>query len=140
MHAPKIKTWQTATPSQTVFDALLGVVQSGKFTIVALNNEYRKLAFISGRTPLSWGQEYLAEVVESDGQTRLEIVCGGVDGAPKALMDGWKNGRAAGKLVANVTAVVEGSASAPVQARASFATLPDGTTVPWTGADYPAKA
>lgn len=140
MRAPKLKTWTTTSPAPMVFDALLGVVQQGKYTILALNNEHRKLAFTRGKTALSWGQEYLAEVIEADGQTQLQIVCGQIDGAPKALMDGWKNGKAAGKLIAEVTAVVEGSASAPVVPTASFATMVDGTTVPWTGPEYPAEA
>lgn len=138
MRAPKLKTWSTTSPASTVFDGLLGVVQSGKYTIVALNNEHRKMAFTRGKTALSWGQEYVAEVIEADGQTQLQIVCGQIDGAPKALMDGWKNGKAADKLIVEVTAVVEGSATAPVEPTASFATLADGTTVPWTGPDYPA--
>ena len=139
MHAPKLKTWTTTAPTSTVFEALLGVVQTGKYTIFALSNEQQRLLFTSGKTALSWGQEYVAEVREVDGRTQLEVVSGGHDGAPKALMDGWKNGKAADKVVAAVTAAVEGSTPAPATPTASFATTPSGATVPWSGDDLPTE-
>ena len=139
MHAPKQKTWSTASPPSTVFDALLGVVQSEKHTILGLTNEHRKLVFTSGPSPLSWGREFVAEVREADGRTHLDLVCGAVDNAPKALLDGWKNGKAADKLLAAVAAAVDGSKPAPAIPTESFATQVDGTTVPWTGPDYPIR-
>lgn len=140
MHAPKLKTWTTSTAdASTVFDALLGVVQSGKYTVVGLTNEHRKILFTSGKSALSWGQEYVGEVTEADGGTQVDLVCGGVDGAPKALLDGMKNSKKADKVLAAVAAAVDGSTPAPATPTASFATLADGSTVPWTTPEYPGQ-
>lgn len=140
MHAPKLKTWTTTAPASTVFDALLGVVQAGKYTIFGVTNEHHKMLFASGKSALSWGQDYVAEVSEVDGRTQLDLVCGGVDGAPKALLDGMKNSKKADKVLAAVAAAVDGSAPAPATPVASFATNADGTTLPWTTSEYPGRA
>jgi hypothetical protein len=109
MRATKTKTWTTTSPAPAVFAALQGVVESGKYTLVAQDDANRRLAFTGARSALSWGTEYVAEVTESGGQTRLELVCGGHDDSPKALADGWKHGKAADKLLAAVAAAVDGS-------------------------------
>lgn len=137
MQAPKSKSLQSEATPDVVLAALLGVVQNGKFTLLGVNNEYRKMVFTSGMTGLSWGQEYVAEVNGSGGAATLSLVCGGRDGAPKALLDGWKNGKAADKVIAAVQGVLAGTGASgqPVE---SFATREDGSTAPWTGPDYPA--
>ena len=109
MHAPKAKAWTTTAPAATVYEALLGVAQSGTYTLVAQDDASRKLAFAGGKSALSWGIEYVAEVIESGGQTRVDLVCGGHDGSPKALLDGWKHGKAADKVLAALAAAVDGS-------------------------------
>lgn len=137
MQAARKKTWSSNTTAEETFAALLGVVQNGKFEITALSNEHHKLMFTSGRTALSWGQEYVAEVVPAGNRATLNLECGGLDGRPKALLDGWKNGKAADKVLEAVQDVLTGTAIAPVQTRASFATVKDGTTTPWDGQDLP---
>jgi hypothetical protein len=130
MQAPKTRTSTTdATPDEAL-DALLGVVQHGSYTLVALSNEQRTMHFTSGKTALSWGQEYVAEVRVDGTQTLLALICGGVDGRPKALMDGWKNGKAADKVMTAVEGVLSGTVSAPAKPTASFVTNADGTTGP----------
>ena len=137
MQAIKNKTLSSDTTTEAAFAALLGVVQNGKFKISALSNEHHKILFTSGKTALSWGQEYIAEVVPANGKATLNLQCGGVDGRPKALLDGWKNGKAADKVLAAVQSVLTGGASAPVEQQDSFATASDGSTIPWSGPDLP---
>ena len=138
MQAAKLKTWTTESTAEALFEAILGVVQNGKFTLFAVNNEHRRIMFTTSMSPLSWGREFIGEVDVVEGRTTLNLVCGGVDGRPAALLDPWKNGKAADKFIAEVKSVLDGSTSAPTQAVASFATVGDGTTRPWTGPEYPA--
>ena len=135
MHAPKTRTTDIASSPEAVFAALLGTVQHGKFQLAGLNNELRMVIFTSGKTALSWGQEYVAEVHADSGQARLDVMCGGKDARPKALLDGWKNGKAADKVIAAVHEVLAGTTSAPVQPTPSFITTSDGSTRPWIGRD-----
>lgn len=110
MHQPKTIQTAFAVPASRVFDAALAVAQDGKYTISGVDNAQHKLAFSSGKTLLSWGQEYQLQVQStSDTDSVLHVVCGGIDGAPKALMDGVKNKKIANKLVAKISAVVDGS-------------------------------
>lgn len=120
MQKPKLTTAPFTQPAPEVFEAVLGVVQNGKFTLAALDNERHRIAFSSGKTALSWGHDYLVEVAQGATGAELSLVCGGVDGAPAALMDGWKNGKAAGKVVAAVNDVVNGVTTAHVTPTESF--------------------
>lgn len=137
MQAPKNRTWLSDTTPEATFAALLGVVQNGKFKIFALNNEHHKVLFTSGKGWLSWEQEYLAEVVPASGKATLNLQCGVVNGRPKALLDGWKNGKAADKMLEAVQSALAGGTSAPVQQQDSFSTTTDGSTIPWSGPDLP---
>jgi hypothetical protein len=121
MQRPKLSTTSFKDTTQQVFDALLGVVQHGKFELVALDNDTHTMAFTSGKTALSWGQQYLATVdPDPSGGAQLKLVCGGVDGRPQALLDGWKNGKAGAKVVTAVSGVLDGSTSAPSKPVATF--------------------
>jgi hypothetical protein len=121
MQKPKLSTTTYSATPQQVFDAVLGVVQHGAYELVALDNDSHTLAFTSGKTALSWGQQYIATVEPAAaGQTQLQLMCGGVDGRPSALLDGWKNGKAGAKVVASVGAALDGSAPAPSTPVATF--------------------
>ena len=120
MRATKTKTLNRPATPQHLFDAALGVVQNGKYTTLLLNNELLRIGFVSGKTAISWGQEYLVEIVPSGDGATLTVVCGSHDEAPKALMDGWVSGKAAGKYLAAVESVLDGTTKAPVTPTASF--------------------
>ncbi len=120
MRAAKTKTLDRQNTPQELFDAALGVVQNGKYTLMALSNEQLRIGFVSGKTAISWGQEYVVESAPSAAGSTLTVVCGSHDKAPKALMDGWKGGKAADKFIAAVESVLDGSSTAPVTPTASF--------------------
>jgi hypothetical protein len=120
MRATKTRTLSRPVPPQQLFEAALGVVQNGKYDLLLLNNDLLRLGFVSGKTALSWGQEYLVEAAASGGGATLTVVCGSIDEAPKALMDGWKGGKAADKFVAAVESVLDGTTTAPVTPTESF--------------------
>jgi hypothetical protein len=120
MRATKTRTLDRPTTPEQLFDAALGVVQHGKYTMLLLDTELRRIGFVSGKTAISWGQEYLVEVVPAADGAILTVVCGSHDDAPKALMDGWKGGKAADKYLAAVESVLDGSTTAPVTPTASF--------------------
>lgn len=104
MHAPATKTLALAQSVEEVFAAVVKAVETGKFTMTAVDPGNFKAAFGSGVTGFSWGNEYLATVTPEPKGALLEVVCGGLDGAPKALMDKWKNGKKADKALAAIQA------------------------------------
>lgn len=104
MHAPKTKTLATDVPAEQLFEAVLRTVDSGKYTLTTSDAAARTAAFSSGRTALSWGQAYDATVEPTGQGSTLTLVCGNVDGAPKALLDGFKNGKVADRFVQAVQA------------------------------------
>ena len=126
MRAVKIRTFDSKADGQTLFDVVLGVVQNEKYTLSGLDNAHRTIAFVSGKTALSWGQEFLGEITPSGSGASLRIACGSHDDARKALMDGWKGGKAADQFIAKVTAVLEGTTTAPATPTESFVTTKDG--------------
>jgi hypothetical protein len=108
MHAAKTKTLTAPSTPDELFAAAARVVEGDKFTVVARDDAARSMAFTSGKSALSWGREYLLQVVpDGDGST-LTVVCGGLDDAPTALLDGWKHGKAATKLVESIEAALAG--------------------------------
>ncbi|MFA4927272.1 MAG: hypothetical protein WC558_02060 [Patulibacter sp.] len=106
MHAPKTKSITVPTPPDELFEVLLDTVRDGKFDLLEADADARRASFTSGRTALSWGQQYVGVVEPASDGSSLEVVAGGLDDAPKALMDGWKNGKAADKVVQAVRAHV----------------------------------
>ncbi|MET0928585.1 MAG: hypothetical protein ABWX74_03655 [Aeromicrobium sp.] len=121
MQRPKLITTSYTATVQQVFDAVLGVVQNGKYELVALDNDGHVMAFTSGKTALSWGQQYIATIEASTGGTsQLQLMAGGVDGRPQALLDGWKNQKAGDKVVVAVGSVLDGTTTAPATPVASF--------------------
>lgn len=137
MHAPKNSSTTIQTTPQAAFEAVLGVVQNGKYDLRGVNNETRSLVFLKGMTALSWGTMYLVDVTSDGSGARVNVLVGGRDDAPKALLDGWKHGKAASKLLSEVEAVATGTTSAPASRVESFAKLDDGREVPWDGSEFP---
>jgi len=68
----------------------------------------------------------LVDVEPSASGATLTVLCGSHDDAPKALMDGWKGGRAADKFLVAVETVLDGATTAPVTPTASFVQGEDG--------------
>lgn len=137
MHAPKTASTTIQTTPQAAFEAVLGVVQNGKYDLRGVNNETRSLVFLKGMTALSWGTMYLVDIASDGSGARVNVLVGGRDDAPKALLDGWKHGKAASKLLGEVEGVATGTTSAPATPVASFAKLDDGREVPWVGPEFP---
>ncbi len=104
MHAPKTRTLTTAVTADQLFEAVLRTVDNGKYALTPGDAQGRQATFTSGKTALSWGQEYVASVEPAGEGSTLTLVCGGLDGAPKALLDGWKNSKAADKFLEGVQA------------------------------------
>lgn len=137
MPAAKHVTLRSSQSPEELFAALLEVVQDGEYELAGLSNESHQMLFKSGRTAISWGHYYVATIAELANGSTLNLTIAGVPGAPKALLDGRKNKKAGEMVIDAVDAVlgrVEPVRPTPVE---SFATLEDGTTVPWTGQDYP---
>ena len=133
MHAPKTKDLNTAKSPDELFNVVLSVVQNGKFNLFALSNETKQILFTSGKTALSWGQQYRATVRPESSGASLQLFCGSHDDAPKALMDGWKNGKAADKVIKTVNEALASGQQPAAQPVASFVANEDGSTRPWDG-------
>lgn len=103
MHAPKTKTLQSAHPAEDLFNAVLAAAQAKPYTVDEIDEAAHRLQFSGGKSGISWGHLFVAEVVPSGAGSELRLECGGRDDAPKALLDGWKNGRAADKVIRSVT-------------------------------------
>ena len=125
-----------ADPAET-YAALLGVVQSGKYALTDVCHAEGRVLFARGRSALSWGHFYSAWVRPSPTGTTLRLVVSGVPGAPRALLDGRKNLKAAEKVVTAVAEALAGATKVAATPVASFATLSDGSTVPWESGPHP---
>lgn len=136
--AAKPAILNAAQQTQDVFAVVLQVVQTESFELVGLSNELKMMAFKSGKTALSWGHNYFVGVVaRDDGSSQVQLTTDGVPGAPRALLDGRKNKRAGEKLIASIQAALDSGTPPSPQPVESFATMEDGSTVPWTSGDYP---
>jgi hypothetical protein len=135
--AAKRQTLGSELPEGDLFSAVVHVVQQGGYDIGGLSNERRELVFTSGKTLMSWGHMFAA-VVESDGTgSVLQLAVAGIPGAPQALLDGRKNKKAATQFIADVEAALAEATPPQPEPVTSFATMPDGSTVPWTSGEWP---
>jgi hypothetical protein len=123
-------------PEDDLFSAVVHVVQQGDYEIGGLSNERHELVFTSGRTLMSWGHMFAAVVEPGGTGSVLQLVVVVVPGAPSALMDGRKNKKAATQFIQDVEAALAGPTPQP-EPVASFATMPDGSTVSWTSGEWP---
>ena len=112
MHAPKQQSRVVQATPQSAFDAVLGIAQAKPYELRGVNNELYRLVFLRGKTALSWGTLHLVEVTAPAEGTTVSVTVGGRDDAPKALMDGWKHGKAATKLLDAVESVLAGGTTA----------------------------
>lgn len=136
MGAEKRQTLTSERPEGDLFSAVVLAAQQGGYEIGGLSNERHELVFTSGKTLMSWGHMFAA-VVESDGAgSVLQLVVAVTPGAPPALMDGRKNKKAAAQFIEEVEAALAGGTPQPEPVE-SFATMPDGSTVPWTSGEWP---
>jgi hypothetical protein len=133
MKAARHKTKDYAMEPRALFEAIAGMIQhSDKYALDALSNETLELRFHRGASAMQWGQEYLAAVTGAGAAATLTLTCGGRDGRPSALLDGFKNSKAAGKALDELDAAVADGARAPFDPTESFATDADGVVGPWT--------
>ena len=102
MQSPKTKSISSSKSVDELFAAIRTAVSEGTYEMKSVDEASRTMTFSSGKTALSWGNEYVATVTPSGQGSALELVCGTVDGAPRALLDGWKNGKAADKFLQTV--------------------------------------
>jgi hypothetical protein len=107
MRAAKTRTLSRAVTAEQLYATALSVVEEQKYTLGNADAESLRLAFASGKTAISWGQEFLVEIAPSGEGAEMTVLCGSLDAAPKALMDGWKGGRAADAFVAAVEAALD---------------------------------
>lgn len=137
MGAQKRQVLKSELSEHDLFAAAVHVVQQGEYEIGGLSNERHELVFTSGKTLMSWGHMFGA-VVEPDGSgSALQVVVVVAPGAPKALLDGRKNQKAATQFIEAVEAALAGPTPPQPEPVASFATMPDGSTVPWTDGEWP---
>lgn len=137
MGAEKRQTLTSELPEGDLFSAVLHAAQQGEYDIGGLSNERYELVFTSGKTLMSWGHMFAA-VVQSDGSgSVLTLIVSVAPGAPPALMDGRKNKKAAAQFIEEVEATRAGPTPAQPAPMDSFATMPDGSTVPWTSGEWP---
>ncbi|MDN5895256.1 MAG: hypothetical protein L0H93_14685 [Nocardioides sp.] len=140
MHRPKVNTLAVDNSPDELYGAALTLVQGGKYALLAASNERHRLIFTSGRTALSWGQVYVIEIdPAAGGHTHLKLTCGGVDDAPRAMLDGVKNSRVGHKFIAAMEEALATGAARPAPVE-SFVTVDDqGTTQPWDGQAIPER-
>lgn len=131
MQSPSTKTLSVTVDANALFAAVLGAAQNGKYAVLAVSNEAGRVVLKSGVTAMSWGNEYVVDVAAAPGGAQIAVVCGGVDGAPPALLDGWKNGKKATKFIEAVQGALADPAKFPTTPVASFVTLQDGSIAPW---------
>ncbi|GAB3617792.1 hypothetical protein GCM10027416_23490 [Okibacterium endophyticum] len=136
MKSAKQRTETFNAAPEAVHNALLSVIQNGTYTLVGVQNEHLRSLFSAGMSALSWGTRFISDVTSTGSGSQLSITCGGRDDAPSALLDGWKHGRAADKVIEQVRTALE-SGAAPAQPVESFVLLPDGTATAWTGREWP---
>jgi hypothetical protein len=137
MQRPKKISMTSSRSPQDVVRAALGVIEHGAYQLFALSNEHGRILFVSDKTLMSFPREFIAEVTGTGGGTTLDLVCGMVDGKPMGLIDGRKNKKFAETFVGEVTAVLDGTTSAPATPVDSFWTGDDGSRTPWNGTDLP---
>lgn len=102
MRATKERSADLSQPADAVLAAVHRVLEVGKYELGHSDEAQGSVAFTSGKTALSWGQEYLVRVTPAGAGSTLHVTCGSLDEAPKALLDGWKGGKAADKFIAAV--------------------------------------
>ena len=111
MHAPKIKKLTTTHDADRLFASMVRTIEGGKYTVTDRDDERRLLGFASGKTLMSWGHEYIASVAPTADGANVELMCGGFDDKPKALLDGRKNMKAADAVLAAVKADLDSLAT-----------------------------
>jgi hypothetical protein len=135
--AEKIVTLASPRGAEDLFAALLVAVQEDSYEIGGVQHERRELVFRRGKSALSWGHVFFAVVVPEGAGAELRMQVSGVPGAPRALLDGRKNKAAGEKLLDAVRAVLDQPDAPRPTPVDSFATMPDGSTVPWTDGPFP---
>lgn len=113
------------------FQAALAVIEGGKYDLGGQSNEQLRLIAKSGKTAMSWGHYYAVEVVPDASGSSVRVTSDNPPNAPKALMDGRKNTKAAAKLSQAIQEQIQTGALPPVQPRESFMADDNGSPGPW---------
>lgn len=135
MATTRHKTLSVPIPVSDLFAVTVYTIQQRGHDIRGLSNEISEVLFVSGKTPMSWGHVWAASVVEEGAGSVLQMTVDGVDGAPKALLDGWKNGKTLDKFLAAVEENLTISPRPQPEPVESFQITDDGSVVPWTTRD-----
>lgn len=97
---------QASTDTTKGVEELAQVVRS---TIVAKgygeireSPDGREFHFVTRKSALSWELDGVATVTPGGSGSVLSVTLSGREGAPKALMDGWKTRKAAERLAAEI--------------------------------------
>lgn len=83
-------------PVEQVSAAVVKTVEDGKHVPGEVDTGNFRIAFASGKSALSWGNECIVPVSLAPGGTLFGLECGGIDGAPKGLIEQlnkWTNGK-----------------------------------------------
>ncbi len=139
MAAVKHATLDSHVSEDELFAVLVHVVQQGDYEIAGLSNEQKEMLFTSGKTLMSWGHIFAATVKAEGSGSVLQLTVAVVPGAPKSLMDGRKNQKAATQFIETVEAALAAPTPPQPEPVESFAKMPDGSTVPWTDGEFPGE-
>ncbi|QIK76586.1 hypothetical protein [Nocardioides piscis] len=137
MGAEKNISLNSQVSEHALFTTLVAVVQQAPYEIRGLSNELHQMKFVSGKTLMSWGHAFAATVTGEGAGSVLHLTVTVVPGAPKSLMDGRKNQKAAEKFIEAMNAALAAPNPPRPEPVESFATIRDGRPVPWTDGDYP---
>lgn len=137
MAATKHASLTSHVSDDDLFAALTYVVQQGDYDIGGLSNEQKVLLFSSSRSMMSFGNVFAATVKAEGSGSVLQLTVATPPGAPRSLMDGRRNQKAATKLIEAVDSVLAAPTPPRPEPVASFAKKKDGSTVPWTHGEYP---
>lgn len=137
MAAEKHAILPSPMSDDALFAALLHVMQQGDYVIAGVSNEQKETLFTSAKTLTSWGSIFAATVRALEDGSVLQLTVAVVPGAPRSLMDGRKNQKAATQFIETVEAALAAPTPPQPEPVESFAIMEDGSTVPWTDGEFP---
>jgi hypothetical protein len=108
MYAPKTATSSFAQPADFVLDAVKRLADQPPYSTTGTDEAQGLVAFKQGKTALSWGTEFEVRVAAASSGSEVSVTAGGVDGAPKAMLDGMKHNKAAKKFLGELTQALGG--------------------------------
>jgi len=102
MYSPKTATSSFAQPAASVLETVKRLAAQAPYTTTSADDAQGVVAFKQGKTALSWGTEYEVRVSGGSSGSEVAVTAGGVDGAPRAMLDGMKHNKAAKKFLGDL--------------------------------------